>query len=125
MRHGGAVRADRRPGVRPYCVRGTLEAAQRLVLEADRINAKFVIDVLHLMRSGGGPETLRSLVPDASRSASWQTFSEPRPKDTAALREEARTDRRYPGQGEAPLTAILDALPHSVDGPTGRYVHKI
>lgn len=38
-----------------YCVTGTLEAAQRLVLGAARPNAKFLIDVLHLMRSDGGP----------------------------------------------------------------------
>src|SRR5919205_2720493 len=95
----------------PYCVTGTLEAAQRLVLGADRPNAKFLIDVLHLIRSGGGPESLSAVVPEAFAYCQLADLAGPRPAETAALRQEARTDRRYPGQGEAPLTAILDALP--------------
>ncbi|MFF2318334.1 sugar phosphate isomerase/epimerase family protein [Arthrobacter sp. NPDC058097] len=95
----------------PYCVTGTLEAAQRLVLGAKRPNAKFLIDVLHLIRSGGGPGSLGAVVPEAFAYCQLADLAGPRPADTAALRQEARTDRRYPGQGEAPLKAILDALP--------------
>lgn len=111
----------------PYCVTGTLEAAQRLVLGTERRNAKFLIDVLHLMRSGGGPDSLRTLVPEAFAYCQLADLSGPRPADTAALRQEARTDRLCPGQGDAPLAAILDALPAGlplgVEAPVRAHAH--
>lgn len=111
----------------PYCVTGTLEAAQRLVLGAERPNAKFLIDVLHLMRSGGGPDSLEALVPATFAYCQLADLSGPRPADTAALRQEARTDRRYPGKGDAPLTAILNALPAGlplgVEAPVREHAH--
>ncbi|GAB3276380.1 TIM barrel protein [Sinomonas notoginsengisoli] len=95
----------------PYCATGTLAGAQDLVLGAGRPNAKFLIDVLHLMRSGDGPEALSALVPEAFAYCQLADLAGPRPQTTALLRQEARTDRRFPGEGEAPLAQILDALP--------------
>ena len=94
----------------PYCHTRTVQDAHRVVSSAAQPNAGVLVDALHLSRSGGHPDDLRLLDP------AWLAYCQicdARAIHPAAqgLRAEARTDRFYPGLGELPLTALLDALP--------------
>lgn len=110
-----AAEAGLRVGVEfmPYTACRTVHEATALVAASGAWNAGLVVDVLHLYRSGGSAADLGSLEParivlvqlcDARSSAP--------PPDQ--LRTEALTDRRYPGEGELPLSDVLAALPPDV-----------
>jgi sugar phosphate isomerase/epimerase len=94
----------------PYCHTRTVEDAHRVVSAAAQPNAGVLVDALHLSRSGGHPDDLRVLDP------AWLSYCQicdaraviPQPE---GLRNEARTDRLYPGLGNLPIAALLDALP--------------
>jgi sugar phosphate isomerase/epimerase len=97
----------------PYTATRSLTAAASLVSQVDAANAGVVLDALHLYRSGGtvadvaslsGPSLLLVQLCDARRAS-------PGPR---ALRQEALTDRLYPGQGDLPLRRLLKALPADV-----------
>jgi sugar phosphate isomerase/epimerase len=97
----------------PYTATRNLAAAGDLVSQVDAANAGVVLDVLHLYRSGGTVADVVSLrgsplqlvqLCDARRVA-------PGPH---ALRDEALTDRLYPGQGDLPLHRLLEVLPADV-----------
>ena len=109
----------------PYCRIGNLRQAQDLVRAANRPNAKVLIDALHVMRSGDGQAGLSALVPEYYAYCQLADFAGPRPESTELLRREARTDRLYPGQGEAPLKEILAAFsagfPIGVEAPGLEY----
>jgi len=100
----------------PFSGLRTLPEARRAVERSGATNAGYIIDALHLMRSGGTPQDVASLDPariflgqlcdaDARRE---------RPSDDE-LRAEARAHRLYPGEGDAPLHALLDALPADLE----------
>ena len=100
----------------PYCHTRMVADAHRIVTIAAQPNAGVLIDALHLSRSGGHPNDLRTLDP------AWLSYCQicdaraARPATVDALRHEARNDRFYPGasEGTLPLTALLDALPPGV-----------
>lgn len=100
----------------PYCHTRTVMDAHRIVTTAAQPNAGVLIDALHLSRSGGSPDDLRTLDP------AWLSYCQicdartVRPATVDALRFEARNDRFYPGasEGTLPLDALLDALPPGV-----------
>ena len=100
----------------PYCHTRTVADAHRVVTTAAQPNAGVLIDALHLSRSGGHPDDLRTLDP------AWLSYCQIcdaralRPATVDALRHEARNDRFYPGasEGALPLNALLDALPPGV-----------
>lgn len=107
-----------------YCSVGTLADAHRVVTSSRMSNAGILIDALHFFRSGATPEDLDSipmrLVPymqicDGLREA---------PASIDLRRQEARTDRRLPGEGGLPIRALLKHVPKditlSVEAPTLR-----
>jgi sugar phosphate isomerase/epimerase len=110
----------------PFCQTRTLQAALRVLQQAAQQNAGVLVDALHVIRSGGSPRDLREL--DPTLIEYWQICdaATERPSD-GDLRTEARTRRFYPGEGELPLTAMLDALPGglpiAVEAPCQRYAH--
>jgi sugar phosphate isomerase/epimerase len=116
-----ADRAERH-GVRlgvefmPFSGLRTLSDTERAIERVDRRNVGYVIDALHLMRSGGTPGDVRRLDPeriflgqlcDAKRKAV--------PPSDDELRAEARAHREYPGEGDAPLYDLLSALPDNLE----------
>jgi sugar phosphate isomerase/epimerase len=110
----------------PYCVTNSLQAAQRLIHGAAQPNLGVLVDALHLFRSGGSPEDLRTVDPsllDYCQLCDAASISPPRD----ALRAEARGGRFYPGEGELPIRALLDALPVglplAVEAPCSRDAH--
>ncbi len=100
----------------PYCHTRSVADAHRVVATAAQPNAGVLIDALHLSRSGGHPDDLRTLDP------AWLSYCQicdaraARPVSVDALRHEARNDRFYPGAsaGALPLRELLDALPPGI-----------
>lgn len=87
----------------------TLGDAVALLERADRPNATICFDCLHFVRSGGNAANLAKI--GAQRVGYVQLCDGPLadPGDERLL-DEARQGRRFPGEGEFPLDAILDAL---------------
>jgi sugar phosphate isomerase/epimerase len=92
----------------------SIQQAQRIVTAAGQPNGCVLVDALHLWRSGGTPEDVRRLDPRQLRYSQICDARGPRPIGSDALRREARGDRHYPGVGDIPLAAILDALPEDL-----------
>lgn len=87
----------------------TIGDAAALIDRAGRSNATICLDCLHLVRSGGTPADVARV--GAQRIGYVQLCDAPLadPGD-AGLLAEARGGRLFPGEGELPLDAMLDAL---------------
>ncbi len=89
----------------------TLQDALRLVEQVEG-PAVVLPDSLHAFRSGGTPEQLADLAPGLVPYAQLcDTLSDPRPESEADALAEARTRRRFPGDGDLPLVDFVLALP--------------
>jgi sugar phosphate isomerase/epimerase len=86
----------------------TLADAVRVVESVGRSNFGITVDFLHLHRSGGTAEDLRSVDPRLFACAQLCDAPLNPPRNIAA---EARSDRLYPGEGDLPLIDYLRALP--------------
>lgn len=113
----------------PYCQTGTLDAALHLIAHAAHTNAGILIDALHLIRSGGTPEILRTIDPTLLDYCQICQAGSEHPTGTDLLRAEARSNRYYPSspEGRLPLAEILAALPPDlivgVEAPCAAYAH--
>jgi sugar phosphate isomerase/epimerase len=116
---GIAVLADCAAAAAPAGIKLALEfqpygAVKNLHQASDIVgrfgNAGVVVDALHLYRSGGTAAEVAALPP--GRLAFVQFCDAPRRvPPMEELRVEARGRRLYPGDGELPLPALLEALP--------------
>jgi sugar phosphate isomerase/epimerase len=114
----------------PYSACKNLNKAVRFVERAERSNAALVIDVLHLSRSGGHPRDLLTLDPSLIELVHFcdaPAFkADGRSEDE--LRQESRTARLLPGEGELWLDELLDVLPAhcsiSVEAPSRLHADK-
>nr|WP_239522128.1 sugar phosphate isomerase/epimerase [Geodermatophilus sabuli] len=89
----------------------TLHAAGELVRAAGGTGLTVLVDVLHLQRGGETPADLtRPGAPPVGYLQLCDAPADP-PGDLAALAEEARHGRLFPGDGELPLADVLAALP--------------
>jgi sugar phosphate isomerase/epimerase len=94
----------------PYTETNTLAKARRMIETCNGSNLGLLIDALHLARAGGRPEEIAAI--DPAHIAYFQLCDAPlSPPRDIALRVESLTSRLYPGEGELPLFALLDALP--------------
>jgi sugar phosphate isomerase/epimerase len=104
----------------------SLAQALRIVEESGYQGAGLVVDTLHFDRTGGQPGDLAGLPEGRLRFVQLAdaTATRPAPQD---LRREARTGRLYPGEGQLPLFAILDALPGAIpldlEAPSAHVAH--
>lgn len=92
---------------------GTLHQALDIVTRAGRPNGRLLIDLLHLYRSGGTAGMLRGVPLSALGSVQLCDAPLKDPTD-AGLADEARQGRLFPGEGELPLMAFMDALPGDI-----------
>lgn len=99
-----------------YSALKTMGDADRVVRACGQPNAGFLIDPLHLERSGGTPADIAAVdlarivfvqLCDAKATVGTPTIDE--------LRAEARTGRLHPGEGDLPLHAFLDAMPPGME----------
>ncbi len=113
----------------PYSGCKNLAEALELVQSSGRDNARLLIDVLHLARSGGNPDDLRAIDPDMIALVHLCDANPPSPNavTTEQLRQESRTARLYPGEGVLWLEDLLDAIPAdtplSIEAPSAKHTH--
>ncbi len=89
----------------------SLAAALRIVRMADQPNLQVLVDALHWMRAGDGLEQIRAAPPALLGYVQLCDGPLRSPGESALLLQEARTARLVPGEGEFPLTALLEAMP--------------
>lgn len=89
----------------------TLADAVAIVSAADHPAAGVLVDVLHLLRSGGTPAEVARVSRHLLPYAQFCDVAADTPRDTAGLVDEALHGRLLPGDGVAPLHALLAALP--------------
>jgi sugar phosphate isomerase/epimerase len=96
----------------PIFTVGTLADAVAIVEEVGMPNGAVLVDTLHLARSGGTPDELRSVAP---RLLPYLQIADapvdPPASSREALRDEALHGRLQPGEGALPLDAVLAAVP--------------
>jgi sugar phosphate isomerase/epimerase len=94
----------------PYSSVRSLSEARAFLARAGQSNAGLCVDALHFHRSGSSLDELKALDPAALVLV--QFCDAPRAAPSAdKLRDEARSGRLYPGQGELPLHEFFAALP--------------
>jgi sugar phosphate isomerase/epimerase len=97
----------------PYTAVNSLAKAYRLVAACRKANLGLLIDALHLARAGGTPAEVAAI--DRQHIGYLQLCDAPALAPAGmALRTESLSSRLYPGEGELPLFALLDALPADV-----------
>jgi sugar phosphate isomerase/epimerase len=96
---------------------GNVNAAKAVVTSAAQANGGLLLDPFHLFRSGGDIDAVRALDPALLRYAQFCDAPVNAPATMAEISEEARFERRFPGEGELPLRAFVEALPP--DTPLG------
>jgi sugar phosphate isomerase/epimerase len=92
-----------------------LPSALAAVQQVDRPDFRLLIDTMHLIRSGSGPQDVAAVDPD--RIGYIQLADVPLVPTIPDYMEEACFERMVPGTGELPLLDLLAALPrHLVIG---------
>ncbi|MER8760495.1 sugar phosphate isomerase/epimerase [Mesorhizobium sp. M0976] len=89
-----------------------LQKAMQVLADAGSPNDKIVVDILHLLRSGGSPQDILRVPP--AMISQIQLSDGPKYAGPECLVEEARFDRMFIGEGEFPLTEILSKRPPAV-----------
>jgi sugar phosphate isomerase/epimerase len=90
----------------------TLAEALDFVKASGAANARLLLDAMHVYRSGATTADVAAL--DPAMIAYVQLCDVPMPPLTADYGEEARHERRSPGDGDLPLAEFLGALPADV-----------
>ncbi|HZQ59944.1 MAG TPA: sugar phosphate isomerase/epimerase [Casimicrobiaceae bacterium] len=98
----------------PFSEAKTIEVGYDLVLRTGADNFGLLIDPLHLSRSGGTPADIAKVDPKRIVFVQLCDAVAQRPPPDQ-LAHEARTGRRYPGDGALPLYDFLDALPDAIE----------
>jgi sugar phosphate isomerase/epimerase len=110
----------------PYSACRNLAEAGTLLASANRPNSGYVIDALHLSRSGGYPRDLQTVDPALLKLVHFcdAPVFVAGAKSVDDLRKESRTARLLPGEGALTLRELLAALPKdcpiSVEAPSAR-----
>jgi sugar phosphate isomerase/epimerase len=97
----------------PYSAVRTVADAAAVLAAVGAPNLDVLVDALHLARSGGTPADLQLLAPN--QIGVLQLCDAPAigpPQEQ--LRDESVNHRRYPGDGELPLEALLAAVPAGI-----------
>ncbi len=91
----------------------TLGDSLRVLGKVDHPNARLLVDMLHLFRSGGTVEELSAVPPEkiAYIHICDAPLAHPGQK---GLTPESREGRLYPGEGELPLEAVFSVLPPNI-----------
>jgi sugar phosphate isomerase/epimerase len=90
---------------------GNIGDACRVLDAVAKPNAAILVDILHLVRSGGTPADLAELPPEYVQAIQICDAPAIAPVGDKAIIQEAREGRLPPGQGALPLVDVLRALP--------------
>jgi sugar phosphate isomerase/epimerase len=91
-----------------------LAQAARIVERAARANGGILVDAFHLSRSRSRVEDIARLPASRFRYAQLCDVPAAIPPTMDAILAEARAERRFPGEGELDLPALVRALPRSI-----------
>jgi sugar phosphate isomerase/epimerase len=89
----------------------TLADAVRVVQAAAEAEARVLIDTIHVDRSGGTPADIAAVPPALVTHLQVCDAFGARPQDFETMIFQARNERRYPGDGNLDLRAMLRAAP--------------
>lgn len=92
----------------------TVEAAQRVVQLAQAPRARITVDILHLIRSGGSPDSLTAIDPNLIGSGQICDAPLATPVGVDAQRHEMGLARLVPGDGALPIRSFVEAMPANV-----------
>jgi len=110
----------------PYAACASLGEAHRLLLAVSSGSAGLLIDALHLSRANGSPDDLKHYDPKLFSYVHLCDAAK-MPPAPAALRDEARGGRLYPGEGGLWLKEFLAAFPAdtpiAIEAPNAAYSH--
>lgn len=98
----------------PWTDVANLQQAVRITQRAGRDNGCVLVDAFHFDRSASRLEDLRHVEPSRLRYAQLCDVAGPRPDDMAEILRQARNERRFPGDGDCDLAALLRCLPATV-----------
>ena len=91
-----------------------LAQAARIVERAGRANGGILVDAFHLSRSRSRIEDIARLPASRFRYAQLCDVPAAIPPTMDAIVAEARAERRFPGEGELDLVALVRALPPDI-----------
>jgi sugar phosphate isomerase/epimerase len=95
----------------PWTDAKDLTQAARIVERAGRANGAILVDAFHLSRSRSRVEDLARIAPSRFRYVQLCDVPAELPPTMEGILFEARGERRFPGEGELDLVALLRALP--------------
>lgn len=98
----------------PWTDASNLQQAVRIVENAGRENGAVLVDAFHFDRSASRLEDLARVAPSRLRYAQLCDVAGPRPTDIAEILRQARSERRFPGDGECDLAGLLRCLPGDI-----------
>jgi len=105
-----------------YCAVGTPADALQVVRASGQSNARILIDALQFFRSGATCEQIGAIDPALIEYIQICDAPSAAPQSLETRRQEARTARLLPGDGELPLRELLSklrsGLPLAVEAPT-------
>lgn len=93
----------------PLSCLASLGDAEKFIRQSAQSNASILVDVLHLMQSGGSPADIARIDPRLICSA--QICDGPAQATHEQYVHNAINERQIPGEGELPLVEFLAALP--------------
>ncbi|CAE6915920.1 Xylose isomerase domain protein TIM barrel [Pseudomonas marincola] len=91
-----------------------LDQALRIVESAGRSNGCVLVDAFHFDRSTSSLKQLAQVAPARLRYAQLCDVAGPRPADMQEILRQARSERRFPGEGDCDLQGLLRALPSAI-----------
>ena len=107
----------------------TVAAAVAVVRASGRSEARVLIDTIHVDRSGGTPDDIRSVPRDLIAYAQICDAHGPRPRDFETMIFQARNERAFPGEGNLDLRAMIRSLPAdiplSLEAPTKKLAQTL
>ncbi len=115
----------------PWTGVATLADAIRVVQAAGRLEARVLIDTIHVDRSGGTADDIAATPPALVAYAQVCDAHGPRPqpRDFDAMIFQARNERGFPGEGNLDLRAMIRALPPdlplSLEAPTKKLAQTL
>ncbi len=93
----------------------TLPLTLKLLRDTGRTDIPILVDPLHLIRSGGGANDLKSITPNLIPYVQMTDgILAPGEPDLAIAKRSGVGERRMPGEGVLPLRDIFDALPLNI-----------
>lgn len=98
----------------PWTDARDLNQAARIVEAAGSDNGGVLVDAFHFDRSGSSLEDLAKVAPKRLRYMQLCDVAGPRPDDMDEILRQARNERRFPGEGDCDLLALLRAMPANI-----------